>query len=68
MPVRRRSKPTLRERGMKPPHSHSPSQPLSRRNEVECGWCEHEKWERFRRTQKLHDMTFNRYIIREVPF
>jgi hypothetical protein len=49
---------------MKPPHQHAKPQ----YDEVECGWCEHHKWETFRRTMDLHDMSFNRYVIEEEPF
>jgi hypothetical protein len=49
---------------MKAPHQHQRPQ----FDEVDCGWCEHEKWEQFRRAMKIHDMTFNRYIIREEPW
>lgn len=50
---------------MKPPHIHRAA---VYRDEVECGWCEHERWEQFRRTMRIHDMTFDRYIIKEDPF
>lgn len=65
MPARKRARQTLRERGMKQPHTHAPRPEY---DEVDCGWCEHEQWEQFRRATRLHDMTFNRYIIKEDPF